>query len=56
MRVAPAGHISACGVARDRLLARDQAGAQLDLDIADAFLLRLGETLDVVVREANVVF
>lgn len=55
MRVAPTRNIAAGGVARDRALAREQARAQLDLEIFDSRLLCLGEGADIVIGIADVV-
>jgi hypothetical protein len=51
--VAPARHVAARGVHRDRLLPGDKPRHDLKLDIGHGRLLRLGEALDVAMGELD---
>ena len=53
--VAPARHVAAGGLHGDALLAGDEARDQLDLGIADALALGLGEAAHLIVSEPDVV-
>ena len=53
-RVAPARHVAADRIHRDMLVAEDDAGQRLDLDILHAGALRLGKAAHLRLRETDV--